>query len=375
MAQAEGISRLVSPREATIANRFVALLARKGDAWKIAEIRDFPAPAASVTPYERLKELEWMVGEWVDESEDVQVNSTVRWGQGKAYLVRDYSVQIKGEPATSGLMIIAWDPQTQQIRSWIFNADGSRGDASWTCATNNQWVVKARGSTGDGQPTSATQVISLINKDAIRTSSADRIIGDEIASDLDDIIMVRKPRAPGAEVTSPKPATPSRRHRQSNSAHALLRRGLLGCSRRSASFSQQCWYLAPSARPRWPSAGAEAADGRRGAADVAAHAGAAAVPAACRGPRGGPAVEAEAACRDPRDVPAEAEAACRGPRGVPEAEAACHDPRGVPAAAACRDPRLAPAGTGLAAPAVATVPAELPGIALVPVSAAVRVRV
>jgi uncharacterized protein (TIGR02246 family) len=209
VAQAEGVSRLVSPKEATIANRFVALLARKGDAWKIAEIRDYPAPAASVTPYERLKELEWMVGEWVDESEDVQVNSTVRWGQSKAYLVRDYSVQIKGEPATSGLMIIAWDPQTQQIRSWIFNADGSRGDASWTRATNNQWIVKAHGSTGDGQPTSATQVISLINKDAIRTSSTDRIIGDEIARDLDDIIMVRKPRAPGAAMTQPKPATPA----------------------------------------------------------------------------------------------------------------------------------------------------------------------
>ena len=209
VAHAEGMSRLVSPKEATIANRFVALLARQGDIWKIAEIRDYHAPATSVTPYERLKELEWMVGEWVDESEDVQVKSTVRWGQGKAYLVRDYSVQIKGEPATSGLMIIAWDPQAQQIRSWIFNADGSRGEASWTRATDNQWVVKAHGSTGDGQPTSATQVISLINKDAIRTSSTDRIIGDEIARDLDDIIMVRKPRVPGAAVTPSKPAMPA----------------------------------------------------------------------------------------------------------------------------------------------------------------------
>jgi hypothetical protein len=106
-------------------------------------------------------------------------------------------------------MIIAWDPQTQQIRSWIFNADGSRGEASWTRATDTQWVVKAHGSTGDGQPTSTTQIISMINKDAIRTSSTDRIIGDEIARDLDDIIMVRKPRAPGAAVTPPKPGAPA----------------------------------------------------------------------------------------------------------------------------------------------------------------------
>jgi uncharacterized protein (TIGR02246 family) len=209
VAQAEGVSRLVSPKEATIAKRFVALLARKGDVWKIAEIRDFTAPTAIVTPYERLKELEWMVGEWIDESEDVKVDSTVRWGLDKAYLVRDYTVQIKAEPATSGLMVIAWDPQTQQIRSWIFNADGSRGEASWTRATENQWVVKAHGSTSEGQATSATQIISQINKDAIRTSSTDRIIGEEIVQDLDDIIMVRKPRAPGAAATTPKRATPA----------------------------------------------------------------------------------------------------------------------------------------------------------------------
>jgi uncharacterized protein (TIGR02246 family) len=208
VAQAEGESRLVAPKEATIANQFVVLLARQGGAWKIVEIREYPAPADSVTPYERLKELEWMVGEWVDESEDVQVRSTVRWGQGKAYLVRDYSVHLKGEPATSGLMIIAWDPQTEQIKSWIFNADGGRGEGSWTRATDNQWVVKAHGSTGDGRPTSATQVISLVNKDAIRTSSTDRIVGGEIAPDVEDVIMVRKPPPPGT-IHAPANAAPA----------------------------------------------------------------------------------------------------------------------------------------------------------------------
>src|SRR5262249_23707114 len=93
VAQAEGVSRLVSPKDATIASQFVVLLARQDHTWRILEIRDYPAPAGSVTPYDRLKELEWMVGEWVDESEDAQVSSTVRWGQGKGYLIRDYSVQ------------------------------------------------------------------------------------------------------------------------------------------------------------------------------------------------------------------------------------------------------------------------------------------
>lgn len=207
VAQAEGTARLVSPKEATIANEFAALFTRQNDAWKIVEIREYPAPADSVAPYERLKELEWMVGEWVDESEDVQVTSTVRWGQGKAYLMRDYSVKIRREPATSGIMIIAWDPQTEQIKSWVFNADGGRGEGTWTRAADNQWVVKAHGTTGSGQPNSATQVISLVNKDAVRTSSTDRVIGGEIARDIEDVIMVRKPLAPGAQLRSPNAAT------------------------------------------------------------------------------------------------------------------------------------------------------------------------
>jgi uncharacterized protein (TIGR02246 family) len=207
VAQAEGVSRLVSPKEATISNRFVALLSRQGAAWKIVEIREYPAPTASVAPYERLKELEWLVGEWIDESEDVQVSSTVRWGQGKAYLLRDYSVQVKGEPATSGMMVIAWDPQTAQIKSWIFNADGGRGEGSWTRATDNQWVVKAHGSTGDGRATSATQIISLVNKDAVKTTSTDRVVAGEIAGDIEDVIMVRKPLAPGTTPAPAKPAT------------------------------------------------------------------------------------------------------------------------------------------------------------------------
>jgi uncharacterized protein (TIGR02246 family) len=210
VAQAEGIARLLSPKEPSIAKQFVVLLARKGDAWKIVEIRDYPAPAESVTPYERLKELEWMVGEWVDESDDARVSSSVRWGQGKAYLVRDYSVQVKGEPETGGLMVIALDPQTDQIKSWIFNADGGRGEGTWTRAADNQWVVKAHGSTGDGRPTSATQLISLVNKDAVKTSSTDRVVGGEIARDIEDIFMVRKPLAPGAKLPAAKAATGAR---------------------------------------------------------------------------------------------------------------------------------------------------------------------
>jgi hypothetical protein len=47
----------------------------------------------------------------------------------------------------------------------------------------------------------------MINKDAIRTSSIDRIVGGEIAGDVEDVIMVRKPPAPATEGTPAKVET------------------------------------------------------------------------------------------------------------------------------------------------------------------------
>src|SRR5262249_42316135 len=91
VARVDGRSGLSSANSAaTEFTRFSALLVRREGKWRIAEIREYPTAAAEVTPHERLKELEWMVGDWVDESDDNRVQSSVRWADKKSYLVRTY---------------------------------------------------------------------------------------------------------------------------------------------------------------------------------------------------------------------------------------------------------------------------------------------
>ena len=48
----------------------------------------------------------------------------------------------------------------------------------------------------DGRPTSATHIHAVLNKDSVKTSSIDRFIGGQIAPDILDIVMVRKPPQP-----------------------------------------------------------------------------------------------------------------------------------------------------------------------------------
>jgi uncharacterized protein (TIGR02246 family) len=204
VSRAEGRSRLsTGTGDASEFHRFSVLLVRKDNQWRIAEIRDYPLPVEDVTPYERLKELEWMVGEWVDEDADNKVTASIRWADNQSYLVRTYTVELQGQKASSGTMFIGWDPQTGQIKSWLFDSEGGHGEGLWTRAAEDQWVVKAQGVLRDGRPTSATQIHTVVNKDAVKTRSIDRILGGQVAPDVPEILMVRKPPQPSTDAAKP----------------------------------------------------------------------------------------------------------------------------------------------------------------------------
>jgi uncharacterized protein (TIGR02246 family) len=213
IARLEGRSRMFSAAGAGNANEYTnytALLVRSEGKWRLAELREQPAPLQDITPYERLQELEWMVGDWVDESDENKVVVNIRWADHQSYLIRTYSVEIRGEKASSGTMFVGWDPLTEQIKSWVFDSEGGHGEGLWTRTSENQWIVKASGVLRDGRPTSATHIHTILNKDSVKTSSIDRIIGGQIAPDILDIVMVRKPPQPAASAAAPapRPATP-----------------------------------------------------------------------------------------------------------------------------------------------------------------------
>ncbi|QEH38438.1 SnoaL-like domain protein [Aquisphaera giovannonii] len=214
VARVEGESRISSANgDAADFNRFSAILVRKAGAWQAAEIREFAAAAEDVSPYDRLRDLEWMVGHWVDDGGDVRVEADVEWADNASFLVRTYHVQVGGEQASSGTMFIGWDPQSGQIKSWNFDSEGGHGEGYWTKTSDKEWVVKATGVLRDGRPSSATQIHTILNKDSVKTDSIDRIIGGQVAPDITDVVMVRKAPAPGepAEAGAPAAApTPAR---------------------------------------------------------------------------------------------------------------------------------------------------------------------
>jgi uncharacterized protein (TIGR02246 family) len=196
---------------ALFSGRYSLIAVRQQNQWKLAELRDLANTSRDTADKGGpLRELEWLVGDWVDEGEEGKAASTVRWEEGKRFLVRKYSLQADGEPDRSGTQWIGWDPQAKQIRSWVFDSEGDFGQGQWTRA-GNAWIIKASGTTGDGLPTSSTQFIEPINKDSLKLRATERIVGIELLPDIEETVMVRKPPSPNSGPAAPpserKPTT------------------------------------------------------------------------------------------------------------------------------------------------------------------------
>ncbi len=194
VARVLGRTRLApSDGSAAVVGRYAGILVKRDGRWLLASVREIPE--ADLTPHERLKELEWLVGDWVEESDEAVVTTSVAWADGGNFLLRSFDVRVKGKPALSGTQRIGWDPLTKQFKSWVFDTQGGYGEGLWM-RQGNQWVIKATGVRPDGRVATATQVLTYVTRDSLRWKSIDRTLGSEISGDIDEVLMVRKPPQP-----------------------------------------------------------------------------------------------------------------------------------------------------------------------------------
>ena len=110
--------------------------------WLIASVRTIDDEI--LTTYEYLRDLEWMIGDWMDEGEDAVVETNVRWGPNRAYLLRGFKVKIGGESWLEGTQRIGWDSQNKQFRSWAFDSEGGFVEGLWT-RVGDGYVIRSSG--------------------------------------------------------------------------------------------------------------------------------------------------------------------------------------------------------------------------------------
>jgi uncharacterized protein (TIGR02246 family) len=191
-----GVKSAVST-ESPVVCRYTVLYVKQGGQWLYSSVREEPGPALAHS--ERLKELEWLVGDWLDESSDAVVHATCRWTADKNFLLRDFTVQAEGKPVMTVTERIGWDPLSKQIKSWVFDSEGGYGDGLWT-RNGDQWMIKSSGVLPDGRIATATNILTHVGPNTARWASTERTVGGAHAPDRFENLMVRRPPPPQFEI-------------------------------------------------------------------------------------------------------------------------------------------------------------------------------
>jgi uncharacterized protein (TIGR02246 family) len=183
----------IPDKETQSVRNFTFVYAKVDGAWKIASVREYPEEPEVLTPAERLKDLEFFVGEWADEGGDSLVNTSIKWAPDKSHLIRDFTVVQKGKELLNGTQRIGVDSLTGSVKGWSFDSTGGYGESTWT-KNGDQWLIRGTAVTPDGDAAAATYILKPLTKDRVELKTMHKVVGDTVEADATSIF-VRKPAA------------------------------------------------------------------------------------------------------------------------------------------------------------------------------------
>lgn len=173
---------------------YTAIHLKRDGKWLLDRVTEEEVPTV-VSHYEKLKDLEWMIGAWVDDDDDATtIETNCKWAKNQNFLVRNFVITIRDRIATSGVQIIGWDPSAKQIHSWVFDSDGSFGEGVWT-KKGKAWHILTKDTLANGQRASAMNILTHVDNNSFTWQSTDRQAAGQLLPNIGVVTVVRKTAA------------------------------------------------------------------------------------------------------------------------------------------------------------------------------------
>lgn len=187
----------------SIRSHYIAVHVQRDGRWRMKLVRELTHE--HLTAAAALRDLEWLVGDWLDERDGIAVASSCRWDENRNFLLREIEARTADGATLRGQQRIGWDPAAQQIRSWAFDNSGGFSEGTWE-RDGRQWEVRFTSVRPDGRTAVGTQVIRLVNEDQLEWRTEEVVSGGEPAPPL-SVTMIRRPPVPTA-LPAALPAAP-----------------------------------------------------------------------------------------------------------------------------------------------------------------------
>jgi uncharacterized protein (TIGR02246 family) len=182
-----GTATVTRPGQTPEETQYVATYVKKGGTWRLVSVNE----EESSVGFQHLKDLEWLIGEWVDRDENVSLDTVYQWARNNSFITGSFTIYVQGKVDLQGTQVIGWDPVAKTIKSWVFDSQGGFGQGTWT-RKDNQWVVDSSGFLSTGERTSAINTYTYVDDNVFTFQSAEREIGGEPMPGIEPVTVVRK---------------------------------------------------------------------------------------------------------------------------------------------------------------------------------------
>jgi uncharacterized protein (TIGR02246 family) len=190
VAAEQGVAKVSRPDQSPEESDYTAVYVKRDGKWLLDRVTEEEVPVVS-SHYEQLKELEWMIGSWVDEDDQNRIETTCQWTKNQNFITRSFTLTVRDRIDVAGMQIVGWDPATKQIRSWVFDSDGGFGEGKWT-KKGNAWYIQTTGTLPNGEQTSSVNVMTYVDANTFTWQSLNRVVAGELQPNVDEVVVVRQ---------------------------------------------------------------------------------------------------------------------------------------------------------------------------------------
>jgi uncharacterized protein (TIGR02246 family) len=194
VAVEQGTAHVVSADSSPEITEYSAVHVKQGDKWLLDRVIE-KENVTTVSHYEQLKPLEWLIGSWVDEDDEARVEGTCQWAKNQNFITRSFTVELPGQPELTGVQFIGWDASKGKIRSWAFDSDGGFTEGNWT-NKDDRWIVESAAVLPDGRKSSSVNIMKLLDDSTVSWQITGRDVDGEILPNLPEVKITRGKQAP-----------------------------------------------------------------------------------------------------------------------------------------------------------------------------------
>jgi uncharacterized protein (TIGR02246 family) len=192
VAVEQGTAKVTRQDQTPEDSEYTAVYVKRDGQWLLDRVTEEDVPAVS-SHYEQLKEVEWLIGRWVDQDDDeeTKVVTECNWTKNNNFIARSFTTQIRDQIDMAGMQFIGWDPSTKQIRSWVFDSDGGFGQATWK-HKDNRWYIQQTGVLPDGRTSSVTNIITQLDDNSCTIQAVNRMVDGELLPNVAEVKIAKE---------------------------------------------------------------------------------------------------------------------------------------------------------------------------------------